>query len=290
VFGIAEKIGKIMKGRSLFSLIVSVGILGVSSAPSFARTTITLPAKNACVDSKVIVSIGDSIQFSAIGQASYGHEDISVNNTPFTNPDGDRFVNGVNISKTSDSKQQNTISLSQQLTRCIKWSTFAQSLIETKRRTFGRVVFKELPDGFKQGCVFFQQNNSLDIAYVLKDGIKPSSTLTNGLFYDYYGGVPSFGFGDRDRVSDFRAELSQQSLENLMSRGQALMITWLTPTNGAIPYLNSIPKDRAFVRKDGMVCFWKVCMKSSAVSNEELMRILEAGHNSNRGRSPAKKS
>lgn len=228
-----------MKKRSLFSLMVSLGVLGASSSPSFAEITQTT----------------------------------------------------VTVSRISD--RQNTILLSQQLTRCVRWSTFVQSLRETNRRTFGLSrIFNELPDGFKQGCVFLQDNNSLDIAYVLKDGIKPSTTLTNGLFYDYYGGVPSFGFviGLGDRVSSFRADQSQQSLENLMRRGQALMITWLTPTNGSIPYLNSIPKDRAFVRKDGMVCFSTVCMKSSVVSNQELMQILKTTRDVHTGQSPDQKT
>jgi hypothetical protein len=182
------------------------------------------------------------------------------------------------LNNVRDILTQNATGQSQQLTRCVRWSTFSQGLTKTSGGRGGIwLAFNELPDGFKQGCIFFQDNNSLDVAYVLKDGIKPIATLTNGRFYDSYGGVPSFGSDGRGGVSSFRAEQSEQSLTDLMRRGQALMITWLTPTNGSIPYLNSIPKDRAFVRDDGMVCFSKVCMKSSAVSNQELIRILEAG-------------
>ncbi|MCU0547423.1 MAG: PPC domain-containing protein [Oscillatoriaceae cyanobacterium Prado104] len=171
---------------------------------------------------------------------------------------------------------------SQQLTRCVRWPAFTRGLTTTSGGRGGIwLAFNELPDGFKQGCVFFEDNNSVDVAYVLKDGIEPKAKLTNGLFYDYRGGVPSFGFGYRGGVSNFRAEQSWQSLEDLMRRGQALRITWLTPTNGSIPYLNSIPRGRAFVRDDGMVCFSTVCMSSRAVSNQELARILEAGRNVN---------
>jgi hypothetical protein len=149
---------------------------------------------------------------------------------------------------------------SQQLTRCVRWSVFSQSLGEMGRGAPYR-AFNELPNGFKQGCIFFQDNNSIDVAYVLKDEVEPSATLTNGQFS--YGGAPSFN-----------SEQSEQ-FEDLMARGQALMITWLTPTQGVIPYLRSIPKDRAFVKDDGMVCFNTVCMKSTGVSNQELSRILE---------------
>ncbi len=91
-----------MKGKSFFSLILSGVILGDSSSPSWAQITIKLPAINGCVDSGIDVSIGQSIQFSAIGQASYGYEGQPVNSTPLTNPDGDRFVNGINIGKKND--------------------------------------------------------------------------------------------------------------------------------------------------------------------------------------------
>lgn len=177
---------------------------------------------------------------------------------------------------------------SERLTRCVRWSAFTRSLTKTSGGRGGIwLAFNELPDGFKQGCIFFQDNNAIDVAYVLKDGIEPSTSLTNGQFYDYYGDVPGFGSSSRSGVSLERAEQSQQALETLMRRSQALMITWLTPTNGSLPYLNSIPKGRAFVRNDGMVCFSTVCMKSSAVSNQELTRILEAGQNLNAaGRTP----
>ncbi len=67
-----------------------------------AQTTVTVTASGGCVNSGINVSQGDSIQFSAIGQASYGYEGEPVNSSPKTNPDGDRFVNSVNIGKKND--------------------------------------------------------------------------------------------------------------------------------------------------------------------------------------------
>lgn len=153
----------------------------------------------------------------------------------------------------------------------MRWSTFSQSL-GINRRGGPYRTFNELPNGFKQGCIFFQDNNAIDVAYVLKDGIQPSVTLTDGQFS--LGGAPSFS-----------NEQSKQ-FDDLTARGQALMITWLTPTNGSLPYLRSIPKDRAFIRDDGMVCYGTVCLKSSAVSNQQLSQILEAGQIAT-GRSPS---
>ncbi|MFB8797906.1 MAG: hypothetical protein U7126_27610 [Microcoleus sp.] len=91
-----------MKEISLFGLMVGFVIFGAGSESVLAQTTIAVPAKNFCVDSGINVSRGDSLQFSASGQGSYGYEGSPVNSTPLTNPDGDRFVNGVNIGKKDD--------------------------------------------------------------------------------------------------------------------------------------------------------------------------------------------
>ncbi|MEZ2231959.1 hypothetical protein [Microcoleus sp.] len=91
-----------MKEISLFGLMVGFVIFGAGSESVLAQTTIAVPAIKFCVDSGINVSRGDSLQFSASGQGSYGYEGSPVNSTPLTNPDGDRFVNGVNIGKKDD--------------------------------------------------------------------------------------------------------------------------------------------------------------------------------------------
>jgi len=91
-----------MKEISLFGLMVGFVIFGAGSESVLAQTTIAVPARSFCVDSGINVSRGDSLQFSASGQGSYGYEGSPVNSTPLTNPDGDRFVNGVNIGKKDD--------------------------------------------------------------------------------------------------------------------------------------------------------------------------------------------
>lgn len=91
-----------MKDRALLGFMVSLATLGTSSLPVLAQTTVAVPAIKGCVDSGINVSSGEAIQFSAIGQASYGYEGEPVNSTPQTNADGDRFVNGINIGKKND--------------------------------------------------------------------------------------------------------------------------------------------------------------------------------------------
>lgn len=64
--------------------------------------TVELDATKHCINSDMVVSTGDSVQFSATGQATYGYEGSPVNSAPYTNPDGERFVNGKSIGKKSD--------------------------------------------------------------------------------------------------------------------------------------------------------------------------------------------
>jgi len=91
-----------VKSSSIFSVMFGLTVLGAGSESVLAQTSIAVPARNFCVDSGINVSRGDSLQFSASGQGSYGYEGSPVNSTPLTNPDGDRFVNGVNIGKKDD--------------------------------------------------------------------------------------------------------------------------------------------------------------------------------------------
>ncbi|MCY6494257.1 hypothetical protein [Leptolyngbya sp. GGD] len=154
-------------------------------------------------------------------------------------------------------------SLSNQV-KCVTWSTASQELTPDSGGRGGIwLAFNELPKAFQEGCMFFQDNNSLDVAYILKNGLQPHSSYTNGDLT--YLGVPSIGHNNRE---------GGERLEKLAKQGKALIITWLTPTNGSIPYLRSLPKG-AFRRGDGMTCLSTVCMYSAAVSHQELSRLLE---------------
>jgi hypothetical protein len=71
--------------------------------------------------------------------------------------------------------------------------------------------------------------------------------------------------------------LGEKSVTDWIDRcknGKLLLVTWLTPTNGAIPYLNSIPHDRTFQREDGMTCLRTVCLYSGGLSHAELSKVL----------------
>jgi hypothetical protein len=143
---------------------------------------------------------------------------------------------------------------------CLTWAQYSRDLPPAGRQGGQWKAFGSLPSDFENGCVLLQDHNSLDIAYVLRQGISPipyegeNPVITQS--------VPAFNF-DREEL-----------LEQLVDQGNALSVTWLTPTNGAIPYLNSIPRNTAFLRDDGMTCFDTVCMRSGAMTHQELSEIL----------------
>jgi hypothetical protein len=65
-------------------------------AQFFQESSFSVPAIADWIDTGIQVSEGDSIAFTATGQATYGHEG-SPDSYPTTNPDGDRFVNDISI-------------------------------------------------------------------------------------------------------------------------------------------------------------------------------------------------
>ncbi len=143
---------------------------------------------------------------------------------------------------------------------CTTWATFSRTLPSAGGRGNQWQAFGKLPAPFQNGCVLLSDHNSLDIAYVFRQGVSSDRYATKPRFQRQ--AVPSFSFDQ------------EAALDRLANQGQALKVTWLTPTNGSLPYLRSIPRDRAFLRKDGMTCFNTVCMMSAAVSHTELAKIL----------------
>ena len=72
------------------------------NSQALEEKTVRLPAVEGCVSTGVEVASGETFLFSATGQASYGYEGSPVNATPYTNPDGGRFVNGSSIGSKDD--------------------------------------------------------------------------------------------------------------------------------------------------------------------------------------------
>ncbi len=152
---------------------------------------------------------------------------------------------------------------------CAQWKQFKLPL----GRGYPTPAFhdSDLPNDFRQGCVLSQEslftNNPLQVAYILKDGVKPDSAITDGKI-DKRRGVPNF---KRD---------SMVYLDRLTKEGKALKITWLTPTAlGAIAKIRAMPQNQSVVMEDGSVCFRTVCMQSGTTLSQLLKQILDSGRN-----------
>jgi len=143
---------------------------------------------------------------------------------------------------------------------CVTWAEYSRDLPSQGGSGGQWKAFGSLPSAFQTGCVLLQDNNALDIAYVLKVGISPDPYKSKS--QNSHQRVPAFD------------DANAKNLDQLVAEGKALKVTWLTPTNGSLPYLRSIPQNRAFLRGDGMTCFSTVCMQSGALSHQELAKIL----------------
>ena len=83
--------------------LAALSIVAAFGFPAKAQdTNIFVSASRLCVNTGFNVRRGESIQFSAIGEGSYGYEGSPVNATPLTNADGERYVNGRNIGRKND--------------------------------------------------------------------------------------------------------------------------------------------------------------------------------------------
>ena len=67
---------------------------------------IYVSALNDCVDSGINILRGELLRFSATGQARYGYEGEPINDSPITDANGNRLVNGNNIGKKIDPSAQ----------------------------------------------------------------------------------------------------------------------------------------------------------------------------------------
>jgi len=67
---------------------------------------IYVSALSDCVNSGINISSGELLRFSATGQARYGYEGEPINDSPITDANGNRLVNGNNIGKKIDPSAQ----------------------------------------------------------------------------------------------------------------------------------------------------------------------------------------
>gem|GEM_PF-6452732 len=84
------------------SILGCVLINGIKSSIAATETTVVVPANSMCTDSGINVQAGESMNLQSDGRASYGHEGSPVNDTPKTDPDGNRYSQNRRLPKKDD--------------------------------------------------------------------------------------------------------------------------------------------------------------------------------------------
>jgi hypothetical protein len=145
---------------------------------------------------------------------------------------------------------------------CLKWSEFVKELPKEGGRGGQWWSYGSMPSSFESGCFLLADSNAIDTGYILKKGVTVENYLGETPSYAVSSRVPSFGDNEK-------------KLEKLVNEGSAIMVTWLTPTNGSLPYLRKMPRNQTFQREDGMTCYSTVCIKGGGFSFQTLSRVLK---------------
>lgn len=132
------------------------------------------------------------------------------------------------------------------------------------------MIFPELPDGFKEGCVFYDPGAHTVNLFILKNGVSPNSVSVV---------APQPDNGPFSQIVP-RASLGEEAYDALMNSGQLLRIGF----DSSPAYMEFIQRknawDRAFIDRSEYgnvtVYFRYLFMESKGVPPEVMARLLEA--------------
>ena len=145
---------------------------------------------------------------------------------------------------------------------CVTWDNFT-AVVESGEVTLN-VPIPELPDGFKQGCIFADVDvHTLNI-YILKNGLRRTARLHTDLaqLHPLYKFVPL-----------------PQGLDvfKLIDRGQALVVMFDSPDQIDKWFIQKNAWDKAYIDQENhTVMFRYLYMHSKSIPLTELAKLLEA--------------
>lgn len=151
--------------------------------------------------------------------------------------------------------------LAQRQPACKTW-TQLKSEIRELYSDFGSPPIPDIPNGFKNGCVFGDSGANTIAIFVLKDGLRPRSVRNNATLLN--SSIPL-------KTS---VDLGSATVEN----GRVLQFNNVCASTGTISFCQNTPSDRAYA-KNGFVCFRYLCMKAVGVPNRELLQLWNATRN-----------
>lgn len=176
-------------------------------------------------------------------------------------------ANSVNANPIADSSSPQTAqkgTASSSINPCVTWQTL-RTTVQT-RTVQSRMIFPELPDGFKKGCVFSDEGAHTLNFNILKDGVSPDSVEVV---------APQPGDSAISKIVP-KAFID----ESLMNSGQLLRVGFDSPGETDAAFIRKNAWEKAFISKssDGnvRVIFRYVFMESKGVPPEVMARLLEA--------------
>ncbi len=153
---------------------------------------------------------------------------------------------------------------SSSINSCVTWQTLRTAVQSGTIRS--RLILPELPDGFKKGCVFYNEGAHTLNFQILKDGVSPNSVsvIAAQPYNSPVSQIVPKGFID----------------DALMNRGQLLIVGFDSPGVTDAAFIRKNAWERAFIRKeeDGRVTviFRNLFVESKGVPPEVIARLLEA--------------
>jgi hypothetical protein len=117
----------------------------------------------------------------------------------------------------------------------------------------------ELPDRFKNGCVFGDNGAYIIAISVFKEGVRPSITQNNDTLFGT--SIPKFSSIDPGYAIDENWEF--------------LRFYNVCGSVGTASFCEDMPRDRVYI-KDGLVCHDYLCIEADSVLHAELVRLWNA--------------
>jgi hypothetical protein len=174
------------------------------------------------------------------------------------------FVSANPVTESSSPQTAPASTPSSSINSCVIWQTLRTAI--QSGRVQSRLILPELPDGFKKGCVFYDEGAHTLNFHILKDGVSPDSvSVVAAQPYD----SPISQIVPKAFIDD-----------SLMNRGQLLRVGFDSPGETDAAFIRKNAWERAFIRKseDGRVTviFRNLFMESKGVPPEVMARLLEA--------------
>ncbi len=164
--------------------------------------------------------------------------------------EGDRIIKEFNAAGCI----ANEIDNAQELRRCVTWEEVKSEV----QSLYDNHPLPELPDGFKNGCVFGDNGAYVIAIYVFQDGLHLPMTQDNDTLFGT--SIPKLSSID----PEYPIDENWQSLRLYNVCGSV--------GRASTSFCQNMPTDEVFI-KDGLVCHDYLCINVDSIHHTELVRL-----------------